>query len=335
MNSRLISVLIPSYNSEKWIFETIQSVIDQTYNNLEIICCDDGSTDNTLSILKSINDPRFKFYSQNNAGAGAARNAAFEKSLGELVIFIDSDDLIEINHIEALSSVLLNKDLCVAFSRWDRFYSEKSEATFPDRPTDCSMDGPSWVSLDLERVNMMQCGMFLIPRKLINLYGGWNPHLSIGPCDDFEFFCRILSNCNGVIFASDAKLFYRSGIIGSLSRSRTGPSMTAKYESLYLGTQHLIAKKNNRKVRLVCANIIKLFIYDIYPHHENLLMMAEKRIGELGGSNINPDGPPGFHYLRRIIGWKGAKHIQLFFTRYGLNRASLIKLLNLKKIINW
>ena len=85
-----ISVIIPCYNSEKFLRETIESVLSQTYNNYEIIAVDDGSTDNTRSIISEY--PQIKYFYQDNQGASSARNKGLKESIGEFIIFLDSDD---------------------------------------------------------------------------------------------------------------------------------------------------------------------------------------------------------------------------------------------------
>src|ERR671913_872301 len=86
---------MPAYNTEKYIGESIQSVIDQTYGNWELLVVDDGSTDKTPDIIRTYTarDSRVKYLSQHNGGPGKARNTAIAKSNGSLLAFIDADDL--------------------------------------------------------------------------------------------------------------------------------------------------------------------------------------------------------------------------------------------------
>ncbi|MBR6126509.1 glycosyltransferase [bacterium] len=99
-----ISVVIPVYNSEKYLRECLDSVLSQTYNNLEIICVNDGSTDNSLDILKEYaeKDGRIAIIDKENQGAATARNAGLKKATGEYVIFFDSDDYMSNNTLEEL-----------------------------------------------------------------------------------------------------------------------------------------------------------------------------------------------------------------------------------------
>ncbi len=99
-----ISVIIPVYNVEKYLTECLESVINQTYENIEIICINDGSTDNSLKILQEFSkkDNRIKIISQENKGISEARNNGISVATGEYIYFIDSDDWIETNTLELL-----------------------------------------------------------------------------------------------------------------------------------------------------------------------------------------------------------------------------------------
>ncbi len=91
----MISIIIPAYNAEKYITETINSVINQTYTDWELIIINDGSIDNTAEIVKQFcaNDNRIKYYYQNNSGVSAARNNGLKRANGEYIVFLDSDDV--------------------------------------------------------------------------------------------------------------------------------------------------------------------------------------------------------------------------------------------------
>ena len=89
----LVSVIIPTYNKALYLKEAIESVLNQTYKNLELLVIDDGSTDNTAEIIKLFNDNRLIYFYQNNKGPAAARNVGIENSKGEFIAFLDSDDL--------------------------------------------------------------------------------------------------------------------------------------------------------------------------------------------------------------------------------------------------
>lgn len=110
-----ISIIIPIYNVELYLKRCLDSVVNQTLENIEIICVNDGSTDNSLNILNEYaqKDSRIKIFNQNNSGVGVARNKGLKKAKGEFVLFVDSDDWIDLNTCEILynKSKKLNLDL--------------------------------------------------------------------------------------------------------------------------------------------------------------------------------------------------------------------------------
>lgn len=104
MNKSLVSIIIPIYNSSKWLTQCLDSVINQSYCNLEIILIDDGSTDESGEICDnySIKDSRIKVIHKNNEGVSTARNKGLSISLGEYICFVDSDDIINLDMIKTL-----------------------------------------------------------------------------------------------------------------------------------------------------------------------------------------------------------------------------------------
>jgi len=92
-NEPKISVVIPTYDKAQYLGEAIESVLNQTYKNIEIIIIDDGSKDNTQEVVKSFNDPRILYIWQSNQGEVVARNRGIQESNGKYIAFLDSDDL--------------------------------------------------------------------------------------------------------------------------------------------------------------------------------------------------------------------------------------------------
>lgn len=108
----MISIIIPVYNSDKYLNECLSSVKNQTYKNFEVLCIDDGSTDNSKRIIQSYCelDCRFKYFYKEHSNAGEARNVGIEYSLGEYLLFIDSDDFLNKSILEELNKVILSKN---------------------------------------------------------------------------------------------------------------------------------------------------------------------------------------------------------------------------------
>jgi glycosyltransferase involved in cell wall biosynthesis len=101
-----ISVIIPAYNQGHYLGEAIQSVIDQTYPDFELVVVDDGSTDKTAQVACSFSDPRIRYIHQENRGLSAARNTGILRSSGEYLTFLDSDDLFVADKLETLLNAM-------------------------------------------------------------------------------------------------------------------------------------------------------------------------------------------------------------------------------------
>ncbi len=124
-----ISVIIPAYNVEEYIEECLISVMNQTLEDIEIICVDDGSTDDTLRILNNLKDEdsRICVISQENKGLSSARNQGILKSKGQYILYLDSDDKLELDAIEKIYSVLAVNDYDILFFSAKCFATEENK----------------------------------------------------------------------------------------------------------------------------------------------------------------------------------------------------------------
>lgn len=113
----MVSIIVPVYNTERLVTRCIDSIISQTYSNLQIIMVDDGSTDKSLEILNKyqLQDSRISVYSQNNSGVSSARNCGMKHSTGDYILFVDSDDYILQDAVESLVGSLENNQDGVVF----------------------------------------------------------------------------------------------------------------------------------------------------------------------------------------------------------------------------
>ena len=135
-----VSVIIPVYNVEKYISKCLNSVVNQTYKNIEIVIVDDGSKDNSGVIVDNFasNDKRVVVLHKENAGVSAARNDGLRKSTGEYVVFVDSDDYLELDFIEYYISIIVDTNADVVcglkhFSIWNRTQSSDFNYSGIDR----------------------------------------------------------------------------------------------------------------------------------------------------------------------------------------------------------
>ena len=123
-----VSVIIPIYNAYDYLRPAMESVLDQTLREIEVICVDDGSTDHSLDILKEYQklDARVRIVTETNAGPALARNAGFKRARGEFVIFLDADDFFEPTLLEKMYELSVKEGLDVAIARYDIYNSKKA-----------------------------------------------------------------------------------------------------------------------------------------------------------------------------------------------------------------
>ena len=114
----LVSIIVPIYNTGTYLNRCIQSIVEQTYPQMEIILVDDGSTDDSVAICKDFasKDNRIRFFSQQNGGASTARNNGLDYAEGDYVMFVDSDDWIDNDMVEQLSNLLSSSQANIVIS---------------------------------------------------------------------------------------------------------------------------------------------------------------------------------------------------------------------------
>ncbi|MFB2977307.1 glycosyltransferase [Microseira sp. BLCC-F43] len=123
----VISVVIPVYNGEKTIKQTIESVLNQTFTDFELIIINDGSQDGTLDIISKIQDERIKVFSYPNAGVNVSRNRGFKLAAGEFITFLDDDDLWTPDKLEAQYKALLNNPQAGVAISWTDWIDESGK----------------------------------------------------------------------------------------------------------------------------------------------------------------------------------------------------------------
>jgi len=307
--SELVSILIPAYNAQKWISQTINSALSQTWPNKEIIIVDDGSRDNTFTIAKQFESSNLKIVSQENKGASAARNKALEYAQGDYIQWLDADDLLASNKISTQMEFSESdpKRLTLYTSSHGTFYWRPEKAKFLPSPLWTDLSPAEWMITKLSKKLWMPNSGWLVSRRLTEKVGPWNEQLSLD--DDGEYFCRIVAASEKIKFVREAKIYYRQSGTGQLSRSTSDKAFQSVFLSHKLIIQHLLSLEDSEKTRRAGVKSLLGLYQFLYPDHVKLLNDIETLIIELGSPLISPMFEWKLDTLRRFFGWKTAKNI--------------------------
>ncbi len=199
----LVSIIIPAFNSENTVKETIESVLNQTWTDWEIILVNDGSQDSTLEIVNNINDNRLKIFTYSNGGANASRNRGLSHASGEFVSFLDADDLWTPDKLESQFKALQeNPEAAVAYS-WTNSIDETGN--FLRRGSYITANGDIYTKLLL--IDFIESGSNpLIRRAALANVGDFDE--SLAAAQDWDMWLRLAAQYHFVAVSS-VQILYR------------------------------------------------------------------------------------------------------------------------------
>jgi glycosyltransferase involved in cell wall biosynthesis len=171
----LISVIVPTYNAEATVLETIDSICHQTFSDFELIVIDDGSTDRTLARVRSVRDQRVRIFTGSNRGLAESRNRGIERSGGEFISFIDADDMWTPDKLELqLKALHCHTDAALAYS-WTAFVDSAGRFLFAKEPS--WFEGDVYMDL-IRNCNFVASGSnILVRRSCAMAVGGFDTSL--------------------------------------------------------------------------------------------------------------------------------------------------------------
>ena len=277
----LVSILVPAFNSEEWIADTLESAVAQTWNPKEIIVVDDGSTDRTLAVAQRFERRGVRVVSQKNQGAAAARNTALALSRGDYVQWLDADDLLAPDKVEKQLERHVPGQKTLLSSAYGRFFYRPSRAKFLPTALWCDLAPAEWLLRKMDLNLFMQTSTWLVPRELSDGVGPWDTRLVVD--DDGEYFCRVLLASDGVRFVPDAKVYYR--VSGHTSVSYVGQSqrkLDAQWVSMQLHIQYLRSVDDSDRARDACAHYLEHWLPYFYPDRQDVIDQAGALAQSLG-----------------------------------------------------
>jgi glycosyltransferase involved in cell wall biosynthesis len=312
----LVSILIPAYNAERWISDSLRSAIAQTWEPKEIIVVDDGSTDRTLAIARQFESSQLRVVTQKNQGAAASRNTAYSLSKGDFIQYFDADDLMAPDKIarqmEALGPCQSTRTLLSG--SWGRFLYRYYRTQFVPSALWCDLSPAEWLKRKMQLNLYMQTATWLVSRELAEKAGPWDTRL-LGD-DDGEYFCRVLLACDRVQFVPEAKVYYRTS--GPNSLSYIGDSdrkMVAQLCSMKLHIQYMRSLEDSQSVREACITYLQNWVYFFYPDRVDLVKQVEEMAASLGAKLQLPTLSWKAVWISALVGRQRARRVQVFLGR--------------------
>ncbi|MGO5542846.1 glycosyltransferase family 2 protein [Blautia sp. HCP3S3_H10_1] len=256
--NELVSIIMPSYNTAKYIALAIQSIIEQTYQNWELIIVDDYSTDSTDLIVESIHDSRIKYIkNEKNLGAAACRNKAIRHAKGRWIAFLDSDDKWKPEKLEKQIKFMLQKKCFFSYTNYE-------EIDLEDNITNVIVTGPEVISKN---------GMFNYcwPGCLTVMYDqnriGTIQIANIKKNNDYAMWLQICKK---------EKCYLLNEVLGEYRRGRKGSISSHSYFELIKWHYLLFRTAEKESVFFSFLNTIRNMIFGVYKK-KRYVLKNEKR----------------------------------------------------------
>lgn len=310
----LVSILIPAYNAQKWIAQTLESCLAQSYKNIEIIVVDDGSRDCTLKAARSFERKNVKVISQPNSGASAARNRAFELAQGEYIQWLDADDLLASNKIlEQVNVLLQGGKKTLLSSSWARFRSSPQNATMSPNSLWKNFLPVEFLLEQMAKNIYMPNFAWLASRELLTAAGPWDTRLTLD--DDGEYFFRVILASEQVLFVEKAKGFYRMPSPGNQSCVIGPGKMRSQLLSMQLQIARLRQREDTARVKTAALQYLQNWYDLFYPEQPDVLAEFKALARDLGGELRTPKLSWKYRWIQKLFGWPAARRTQRFYNR--------------------
>lgn len=276
MQKPKVSIIIPFYNSERYLEQAIASACAQTWNNLEIILIDDGSDDSSYSIALGLakRDNRIQLFKIPNGGQCKATNFALSKTSGDFIQFLDADDLLDSEKIKCQIKYYIDNKLTSSDLLFGEFSDLGVESNLKPHYT-------TTTPIELVLINfnhyMVANSSFLVSRKLIFETGPYINDLTLD--NNYEYFTRLILKSSNVFFVKNSKVYCRY-VPTSLSRRKDQKSLESSFIARKLACEELFnyyeRNSNIDKSVAICLfqiillhpNIPDYFIDDIFEFFE-------------------------------------------------------------------
>jgi glycosyltransferase involved in cell wall biosynthesis len=316
MKMPLVSILIPAYNAENWIADSIRSATAQSWPRKEIIIVDDGSNDQTAAVARRFASKEVAVVSTENRGAAAARNCALQLSQGDYIQWLDADDLLAPDKVERQLAALQQTDdpRILLSSPWAYFKYRTERARFMATSLWQDLSPVEWLLRKMGENLHMQTATWLTSRELADAAGPWDTRLISD--DDGEYFCRVLLSSRGTRYVPEAKVFYRK--IPLTRRSYIGRSdekKDAMLLSMKLHIRYLRSLENSDRVREACLRYMQNWLIHFYPERPDIISELQDLAAQLQGCLEVPHLRWKYAWMEPLLGFETAKQIQMLLPK--------------------
>lgn len=290
LNGELVSVIIPVYNSQAFLNESIKSVLNQKYQNIEVVLVDDGSTDNSVLIFEEFasQDNRIKIIKQSNNGPGSARNTGIINSTGKYIVFIDSDDVADPLLIQNLVNLSTNNATQLTLCGIKVFQKEFKEK-----------DIVKILNVIKTKENVLEIKDFLeyLAKYKTNIYFGapygklfsrdiimeynirFDEHSNVA--EDFMFNVNYYSYVDNVSVSDNSLYFHRADNLNSISKTTKDiNNLCLRYKEIFFEYEKLLKKHNINQNKI--NNFVIFSIYKmILNYSKSLSLLKNNRFSKI------------------------------------------------------
>lgn len=317
----LVSIIVSCFNAEKYIAQTLESLVNQTYQNIEIVVVNDGSTDNSESVIKSFSNEHIKYYTQENKGQCAALNKGFVHSTGSLIKFYDADDILDKEVIKGQVEALQGcGDDCISFIEWRRFYNDAF-------PPEIDLNDPHTIHRHCipveyltwqDKPPMVQCGLWLLPRNLLLKSGLWDERLSL--INDTEFFTRIFTHTRLLKFCDSGYTFYRTNVnVNSLSKDISRKGIKSAILSIDLAAKWMLKIENSERINRLIVKAYVMILEWAFPKHKIYVKLVERRLEQYPKEYVAfTKSGKAYNAIMKLFGWKAANRLSKYRKSYSI-----------------
>ncbi|CAM4157784.1 glycosyltransferase family 2 protein [Bacillus cereus] len=309
--TQLVSVIIPLYNAEKYIEETMESILNQTYKNIEIVVVDDGSKDQSSSLVKNLkkkHPEQIKYILQENQGVSVARNTGIENASGEYISFLDSDDLWHHTKIEKQMESMHKNNMNACYCGYMNFYEETGEKV---ANTTNFVKGNMTKDFLTHQV-FAQTSTWIFKKSIVMDHDiRFTPGCSWG--EDLEFLFKLMSVTN-VCYVDEYLTYYRILSGGNLSSNYKDYELkTTKELEVFTRMKNWIHNKSEDLITKDSTELIEILETYLFPYTViNNACIYIKENSKLDKSKVRLIKSDIKKYCRKIYSKNGKRSKKLY-----------------------